>query len=880
MATAATPATTGTAAPAGKSGAPKRNNAARLFGYDVFISFALGTPPRGTHSYASDLARRLRERDFTVFFSEDEASPGEQLDSTLLKALHRSHVLVVIANRGTLQEPRWVRQEVEQFRSRHPDRPIIPISIGGALQDATLAEETRQWLKFDDKIWLDESDDAVAQGIASDGLVTRLAMAPAGRSSNVKWRWVIRAVVAVLAVLTVAAIGFGFDARKQSREAQRQQGIAVARAKEAQEQRDAADQSASYAREQAYVGFTNQLEAKAQEGIAKENAVEAKKQEGIAKEQTATANRALEQARRNLAANYMTAAKSRLEAGFKDEAAALAAEALRNYDTNEARRLIVENPPLDLSHVVAYPPGSTFDFDVDLVRGRFATVGYQGAVRIATFDPPHASKTTTVGKTDLWSVRMTPDGSRLVIGDDKGGLHVLNAEDLKTAGCADEHRFEDRVDLLRFRKGGHNLFLRVEPSSIYSITYENGCPRGAPHIVYRALKEEFISDYVIDEANDRLIVTTSRGLVGVNLSKEKDNEPQFHQLSPAPVRIALQPRTNLLCVWALGGEELIFLDRDFNLTEPLRIRPFGSRGHPSRMGVFEFDSTGDRLIITDENGMGFVWSFPDKRLERVLRIHASLALLTQNELVTFGYERHRGSDIFRIIELDPPSRRRISVERFGAGDAIASVENSPAGMSMLMGTREGRVISLNINDLSLSEIAKTDHAIQWLGRSRSTDSFAYFGNGQITVMRQGSPTRQQSFLKESATGLYSAAWLDDGTAVAVGGGWTKPIILPADPARAPLYGPQVVNGTIDMVVSGPKAQVLLGDRTFGPIFNWDTGQNTMKKTDVLAKDVHRWGSQGVAALTVGGLFLRKWSSEGGWDNHLNCQSVAIGSLSA
>src|SRR5215471_16958011 len=98
--------------------APKRNSAARFFGYDVFISFALGAPPRGTHSYASDLARRLRERDFTVFFSEDEAAPGEQLDSTLLRALLRSRALVVIANRGTLEEPRWVRTEVEQFSNR------------------------------------------------------------------------------------------------------------------------------------------------------------------------------------------------------------------------------------------------------------------------------------------------------------------------------------------------------------------------------------------------------------------------------------------------------------------------------------------------------------------------------------------------------------------------------------------------------------------------------------------------------------------------------------------------------------------------------------------------------------------------------------------
>lgn len=57
--------------------APKVSFASRLFGYDVFISFALGGPTRGSQSYASDLAR-LRERDLSVFFSEDEAPPANR----------------------------------------------------------------------------------------------------------------------------------------------------------------------------------------------------------------------------------------------------------------------------------------------------------------------------------------------------------------------------------------------------------------------------------------------------------------------------------------------------------------------------------------------------------------------------------------------------------------------------------------------------------------------------------------------------------------------------------------------------------------------------------------------------------------------------------
>ena len=199
--------------PATSSGAPRllpmprRAFASRLFGYDLFISFALGPPPRGTHSYASDLARQMRERDFTVFFSEDEAPPGEQLDSTLRHALLRSKALVVIANRGTLEDPRWVRTEVEEFRSRRPNRSVIPISVDGALQDPTLSTTSQTWLGFQDKIWLDESREAVETGIANPALIERLATAPTRVRSNSLWRWLSRTFVLVLLLL---AVGLAF----------------------------------------------------------------------------------------------------------------------------------------------------------------------------------------------------------------------------------------------------------------------------------------------------------------------------------------------------------------------------------------------------------------------------------------------------------------------------------------------------------------------------------------------------------------------------------------------------------------------------------------------------------------------------------------------
>ena len=177
---------------------PAGGQASRLFGYDIFISFALGPQPRGTQSYASDLARRLREREFTVFFSQDDAPPGEVLDAALRSGLHRSKVLVVIANRGTLEHPRWVRTEVEEFRRRHPERPVIPISVGGALGNGG-----HEWLTDDSRIWLDEAEEAVAAGIASETLVDRLVLVPRKTRSNLVWRRVVWSVVSGLGLLAV-----------------------------------------------------------------------------------------------------------------------------------------------------------------------------------------------------------------------------------------------------------------------------------------------------------------------------------------------------------------------------------------------------------------------------------------------------------------------------------------------------------------------------------------------------------------------------------------------------------------------------------------------------------------------------------------------------
>lgn len=198
----------------------KVSNATRLFGYDIFVSFALGPPPRGCQAYASDLTRRLRECDFTVFFSEDDAVPGETLSPALQRALSRSHGLIVVLNRATLTDPRWVRTEVEVFQRLHPSRAIVPLVLDDALDEPAVRAACADWLDTESPIRVNEQEVAAAAGVASDDTVRRLALVPRRRRSNRIWRSLLSATFASFAVLVIA---FGWAAKvanEQSKHAQ------------------------------------------------------------------------------------------------------------------------------------------------------------------------------------------------------------------------------------------------------------------------------------------------------------------------------------------------------------------------------------------------------------------------------------------------------------------------------------------------------------------------------------------------------------------------------------------------------------------------------------------------------------------------------------
>lgn len=207
--------------------AKSRKLSERLFGYDVFVSFALGEPPRGNFSYASDLARRLQDAGLVVFFCEEELGYEDTLSTSIDKALANSKVLVVITNAEVLQQPRWIQTEVQQFKKYHPKRPIIPISLDGCLQ-AIAAQVTivENWHGFEKRKFIVEPYDSSAPNTASKQTLNSIVASVGRLRANTKWRALVAFIALLLLVLTVVSWRMKFAADAARNEALHKQHAA------------------------------------------------------------------------------------------------------------------------------------------------------------------------------------------------------------------------------------------------------------------------------------------------------------------------------------------------------------------------------------------------------------------------------------------------------------------------------------------------------------------------------------------------------------------------------------------------------------------------------------------------------------------------------
>jgi hypothetical protein len=168
-----------------------------LFGYDIFISYSR----KDGYTYATALANKLSLRDWTCFLDSGGGStPGSSTplsSSTLLRALRRSELLIVVATPDAAQSAQ-VEEELSVFLQRRRGM-VIPIVFGNeSLHKARWASLVEGLVAIQDR------DEALLTGTLSASTSAVLDRIDKALIYRNRTRRLIR--TAWLAVFTISAL--------------------------------------------------------------------------------------------------------------------------------------------------------------------------------------------------------------------------------------------------------------------------------------------------------------------------------------------------------------------------------------------------------------------------------------------------------------------------------------------------------------------------------------------------------------------------------------------------------------------------------------------------------------------------------------------------
>lgn len=179
-----------------------------ILGYDIFISY------RRTDgsAYAEKLWRDLKSAGLTPFLDRDETPGGAQLTPTLVRALRRSRMLVVLLTPDVL-DSEWVQQEVETF-ARFKGRAIVPINIDNYIGHHKL--EGTRLARLKDYSWIEETRQGLETGVPSQDVLAEIAKG----FRKVRVRSISRVITStVMILLAVAAVTTFIQMRRAQQEA-------------------------------------------------------------------------------------------------------------------------------------------------------------------------------------------------------------------------------------------------------------------------------------------------------------------------------------------------------------------------------------------------------------------------------------------------------------------------------------------------------------------------------------------------------------------------------------------------------------------------------------------------------------------------------------
>jgi WD40 repeat protein len=289
-----------------------------LSGDDIFISYSR----RDGAGYAANLAKKLVDLRFSVYFDQWTTPPGKDLPASLRRKLRRCSVLVVLGTPGAARSDH-VRQEIAEFNTT--GRTVIPI-IFDSVRASDLVSRDGALVPADetiaDAIWAPLVQGLALQPETCANLINYEA--PEGVIGRItdtcrfvrKTRRQLLTGAAVLAISTIVIVSAGVYASAKSREAvaaineaDRQTVLAGEARSSADAERSRADQLRKQAEDLSKEVADKTKLAKAATDRANEQTRIAALAETRATEATNRASEQTARARTNLAGNFFTQAQ-------------------------------------------------------------------------------------------------------------------------------------------------------------------------------------------------------------------------------------------------------------------------------------------------------------------------------------------------------------------------------------------------------------------------------------------------------------------------------------------------------------------------------------------------------------------------------------------
>lgn len=102
-----------------------------IFGYDIFISYSR----KDSLDYAYAIAQYFMDKGYECYIDQlSSIMPGAELPLNIKKAVGRSSAFVLVGSKGA-QRSVAIKDEIGCFLANNKNKPLIPITIGGAIDD-------------------------------------------------------------------------------------------------------------------------------------------------------------------------------------------------------------------------------------------------------------------------------------------------------------------------------------------------------------------------------------------------------------------------------------------------------------------------------------------------------------------------------------------------------------------------------------------------------------------------------------------------------------------------------------------------------------------------------------------------------------------------